>query len=82
MYKLCKTEQSARRQRKIEDCLLDIMRTKNFDDITITELCEIRNIAMGGIISRTATAALAPARAKPPVEMLVNTEGRVLRLSL
>lgn len=40
MYKLCKTEQSARRQRKIEDCLLDIMRTKNFDDITITELCE------------------------------------------
>lgn len=40
MYKLCKTEQSAKRQREIEDCLLDIMRIKNFDDITITELCE------------------------------------------
>ena len=40
MYKLCKTEQSARRQREIVDCLFEIMRTKNYDDITITELCD------------------------------------------
>ena len=40
MYKLCKTEQSVKRQREIEDCLLKIMRTKSFEDITITELCE------------------------------------------
>ncbi|MBQ8303280.1 MAG: TetR/AcrR family transcriptional regulator [Clostridia bacterium] len=40
MYKLCKTEQSVKRQREIENCLLGVMRTKSFEDITITELCE------------------------------------------
>ena len=44
MYKLCKTEQSARRQREIEDCLLEILRTKRYEDITITELCEKMNM--------------------------------------
>ncbi len=40
MYKLCKTEQSAQRQRKIEHVLLDMMIKKNYEDISITELCE------------------------------------------
>ena len=40
MYKLCKTEQSANRQREIERCLFEILKTKNYDDISITELCE------------------------------------------
>jgi AcrR family transcriptional regulator len=40
MYKLCKTEQSANRQREIENCLFDLLRTKSFDDISITEICE------------------------------------------
>ena len=40
MYKLCKTEQSARRQREIENSLLDLMRVRRFEDITVTELCE------------------------------------------
>lgn len=40
MYKLCKTEQSVRRQREIENCLFEIMKDKKFDEITITELCE------------------------------------------
>ncbi|MBO5305504.1 MAG: TetR/AcrR family transcriptional regulator [Clostridia bacterium] len=40
MYKLCKTEQSTKRQRDIEDCLLSLLEEKHYDDITITELCE------------------------------------------
>ncbi|MBO4979094.1 MAG: TetR/AcrR family transcriptional regulator [Clostridia bacterium] len=40
MYKLCKTEQSTKRQREIETCLLSLMEEKHYDDIRITELCE------------------------------------------
>lgn len=39
MYKLCKTEQSAQRQREIEQALFSMMEKKNFVDITITEIC-------------------------------------------
>jgi len=39
MYKLCKTEQSAQRQREIEKALLSALEKKNYQDITITELC-------------------------------------------
>lgn len=41
MYKLCKTEQSSKRQREIEKILLGLMATKRFDDITVSEICEI-----------------------------------------
>ncbi len=40
MYKLCKTEQSAKRQREIEMTLLDMMSKKAYGEISITELCE------------------------------------------
>lgn len=40
MYKLCKTEQSAQRQKEIEQVLLELMMKKSYNDITITELCE------------------------------------------
>ncbi len=40
MYKLCKTEQSARRQRELEAGLLAAMKTRRYEDITISELCE------------------------------------------
>ena len=39
MYKLCKTEQSARRQREIEKALYRALEKKNYTDVTITELC-------------------------------------------
>ena len=39
MYKLCKTEQSAQRQKEIERALFSIMDKKNYVDITITEIC-------------------------------------------
>ena len=40
MYKMCKTEQSARRQREIEFALLDMMLKRPYGEITITELCD------------------------------------------
>ncbi len=39
MYKLCKTEESSKRQREIEDTLLRLMREKHYDDITVSEIC-------------------------------------------
>ena len=44
MYKLCKTEQSAKRQREIENCLFEILKDKKYEEITITELCDKMNI--------------------------------------
>ena len=44
MYKLCKTEQSSRRQREIEKCLFDILKTQKYEDITVTQLCERMNM--------------------------------------
>ena len=44
MYKLCKTEQSTRRQRTIENTLLDMMKQKRYDDITITEISDRLNM--------------------------------------
>jgi AcrR family transcriptional regulator len=39
MYKLCKTEQSANRQRALERGLLEAMTTQHFVDISISDLC-------------------------------------------
>ena len=44
MYKLCKTEQSAARQRQLEQGLLEAMCTKRYDEISISELCDRMNI--------------------------------------
>ena len=40
MYKLCKTEQSAQRQRQLEEGLLSAMKTKRYEEITISDLCD------------------------------------------
>ena len=40
MYKLCKTEQSAARQRELELGLQQLMLTKRYEDITISDLCD------------------------------------------
>lgn len=40
MYKLCKSEQSARRQRELELGLLKAMKTREYEDISISELCD------------------------------------------
>ncbi len=40
MYKLCKTEQSAARQRQLEQELLTAMLTMSYEDINVSELCQ------------------------------------------
>ena len=40
MYKQCKTEQSAKRQRQFEAGLLQLMVTKRYEDITVSDLCD------------------------------------------
>ena len=40
MYKLCKTEQSAARQRQLEQGLLQAMYTQDYEDISISDLCD------------------------------------------
>ena len=40
MYKLCKTDQSAQRQRELEQGLLALMLEKNYEDISISDLCD------------------------------------------
>ena len=40
MYKLCKTEHSASRQREMEKGLLQLMSIKCYEDITVSDLCD------------------------------------------
>ena len=40
MYKLCKTEQSAKRQRELEQVLLRMMNSTLYEDITVINFCE------------------------------------------
>lgn len=40
MYKLCKTEQSARRQQEIEEGLLSMMQQRRYEDISVSDLCQ------------------------------------------
>lgn len=40
MYKRCTTEKAALQQRKIEECILAVMRDKAFHDISVSSLCE------------------------------------------
>ena len=40
MYKLCKTDQSAQRQRQLEQGLVELMLEKNYEDISISDLCD------------------------------------------
>ena len=44
MYKLCKTEQSAQRQRELEQGLLAIMNSTRYEDITVSDMCQKLNI--------------------------------------
>ena len=40
MYKICKTEQSAARQKDIEQGLLQAMLSRDYEDISISDLCD------------------------------------------
>ena len=45
MYKHCATEESARRQRQLEACLLSLMETDNYAHITISHICDRAGIS-------------------------------------
>ncbi|MBQ8834388.1 MAG: TetR/AcrR family transcriptional regulator [Oscillospiraceae bacterium] len=40
MYKMCKTEQSAQRQRQLEQGLLLAMHTHHYEEISVSDLCD------------------------------------------
>ena len=40
MYKMCKTEQSAQRQRQLEQGLLKAMSGHHYDEISVSDLCQ------------------------------------------
>ena len=44
MYKYCKTDQSAQRQKELEQGLLAMMEHKRFEEISVSDLCERLNI--------------------------------------
>lgn len=44
MYKICHTEESARRQRALELGMLDALGTQSYEKITLTELCHWLNV--------------------------------------
>lgn len=44
MYKICKTEQSAKRQRELSAGLLAAMANQSYNDISICDLCKEMNI--------------------------------------
>lgn len=44
MYKICKTEKSAERQRLFQTTLLSMMKKTKYNDITVTDLCKEMDI--------------------------------------
>ena len=44
MYKLCKTEQSATRQRELEQKLMQLMNIKRYEDISVSDFCSFAGI--------------------------------------
>lgn len=40
MYKICRTEQSSKRQRALEQGLMELMLRRRFEDISISDLCQ------------------------------------------
>lgn len=45
MYKHCTTEESVRRQRQLEQCLLKLMAEQDYEHITIGQLCELADVS-------------------------------------
>lgn len=45
MYKHCNTEESAHRQRQLEQCLLELMADHAYSNITIGQICDLADIS-------------------------------------
>lgn len=44
MYKICQSEQSSKRQRELENGLLQLMLKRRYEDITVSDLCDYMKI--------------------------------------
>ena len=44
MYKICQTEQSTHRQRELEQGRLQLMLHRNYEDISVSDLCEYMKV--------------------------------------
>ena len=47
MYKQCITEATTQRQRMLEHCLLDLLKSKNYEHITVGDICTSANVPRG-----------------------------------
>ena len=47
MYKQCTTEITTARQRKLEHCLLDLMKATDYEKITVGDICKSANVPRG-----------------------------------
>lgn len=47
MYKQCNSEVTARRQRKLENCLLELMGTTAYEKIAVGDLCALAGVPRG-----------------------------------
>ena len=47
MYKQCTTEITTARQRKLEQCLLELLKTNSFETITVGDICTSANVPRG-----------------------------------
>lgn len=47
MYKQCTTEVTTARQRKLEQCLLELLKTNSYDAITVGDVCAAANVPRG-----------------------------------
>ena len=47
MYKQCTTEATTRRQHHLEQCFLELLKTKHYENITVGEICASANVPRG-----------------------------------
>lgn len=47
MYKRCTTEATTQRQRMLEHCLLDLLKSDSYDHITVGDICASANVPRG-----------------------------------
>ena len=47
MYKQCTTEITTARQRKLEQCLLEFLKSSSYDHITVGDICAAANLPRG-----------------------------------
>lgn len=47
MYKQCTTEATTQKQRRLEQCFLELLKTTSYDHITVGDICAYANVPRG-----------------------------------